>query len=115
TLLEDLLGATLHVRYSQRGGFGFSLPNGPWVRPFPLFLVHERTWAAALQAARRIDSQVAEAEIVPTELAVTIVYTWGDSRKGVTTVVVGTTSAGFRDRFHRIPPDRGGQRPASEP
>jgi hypothetical protein len=104
TRLEELMGATLHLGYTQPGGFGFRLPNGPWKRPFPLLLVQDRTWAAALQAARRIDPQVAEAEILPTEPAVTLVYTWGEPRKGVVTVVAQSTRDGFRDRFHRVPP-----------
>jgi hypothetical protein len=109
TRLEELMGATLHLGYTQPGGFGFRLPKGPWRRPFPLLLVQERTWAAALQAARRIDPGVAEAEIVPAEPAVTFVYTWGDPRKGATTVVVRTSPEGFRDRFHSAGPVRGGE------
>jgi hypothetical protein len=41
-------------------------------------LVRERTRAAALRAALRLDPQAAEAQIVPTELDLMFVYTRRD-------------------------------------
>jgi hypothetical protein len=73
--LEELAGAALRVAYTQPGGFEWpGLGPAPVLafRPSP---VRERTREAALAAARRLDPQVEPAQIVPTELALTILYT----------------------------------------
>jgi hypothetical protein len=70
THLEDLARATLHVDYTLPGWFRWS-PSRREDRPWP---VRERTPEAALQAARRLDPQVTEAQIVPSALDVTILY-----------------------------------------
>jgi hypothetical protein len=84
--LEDLAGATLRVDYTVPGGFEWRGPDPAWrqwvvpvvpgrqgtraVRP----AVRERTREAALQAARRVDPQADDAQIVPTTLKCTIIY-----------------------------------------
>jgi len=73
--LEELAGAALRVAYTQPGGFewpGLGPANVHLFRPSP---VRARTREAVLEAARRIDPQVDPAQIVPTELALTILYT----------------------------------------
>jgi hypothetical protein len=54
-------------------------------------LVREPTRAAALQAAHRLNPEVEPGEIVPTELAVTIIYTVGSSRTKSTSITVRAT------------------------
>jgi hypothetical protein len=68
---EAVATATLHVDYTRPGGFRWS-PPGRACRPSP---VHERTAEAALQAARRLDAHVDEAQIQPTRLDVTFLFT----------------------------------------
>jgi hypothetical protein len=70
--------------------------------------VRERTRTAALQAAQRIDPQVSEAQIVPTELAVTVVYTAGSPRTGVTAQVSRATPNNVKGWAFRLPEDRNG-------
>jgi hypothetical protein len=114
--LEELMEATLHVGYTQPGGFAWKLPDGPFKGPVELPLVRERTWEAALQAARRVDPQVGEAQIAPSELAITVAYTRGSPQTGRFTLVTQTTPHGFIDRFYRSRPDRGEEqsRPKAE-
>jgi hypothetical protein len=89
--LEELAGAVLLVDYTVPGWFEPRLPNPGWrrwlapgvpgrqgtraVRP----PVRERTREAALQAARRLDPEVQEAQIVATTLNCTIIYVPGSS------------------------------------
>jgi hypothetical protein len=89
--LEELVGATLRVDYTVPGWFEWRVPDPDWlqwvmpvepgrqgsraVRP----PARERTQEAALQAARRVDPQVDEAQIVPTTLKCTIIYIPGVS------------------------------------
>jgi hypothetical protein len=97
--LEALTGAALRVHYSLPGGFEWRVPrepNGsrpPSLEPSP---VREQTREAALQAARRLDPQVAEAQIAPTELALTILYLPGPNSRlhygGVRSNGTGTTN-----------------------
>jgi hypothetical protein len=71
--LDDLGNAVLNVDYRLPGGFRWS-PPGRWhgFRPSP---VRERAKEAALQAARRIDPRVEEAQIAPTQLDLVFLYT----------------------------------------
>jgi RNA polymerase sigma-70 factor (ECF subfamily) len=83
---EELPGSILRVDYTQPGGFQWKaagprwrqwvipLEPGPEGRRMPRPPVRQRTREAALQAARRIDPQVTEAEIVPTELDLVFIY-----------------------------------------
>jgi hypothetical protein len=91
--LDALAGATLHVDYTLPGAFRWALPWSPW-RPSP---VRERTREAALLAARRIDPKATDAQIEPTRLDVTFLYTWDpDPTKAVRlvrTMDVGWVSA----------------------
>jgi hypothetical protein len=75
--LEQLASAVLRVEYTRPGGFRWEGPDGPTVSP-----VLERTREAALQAARRIDPQADAAQILPSERAVTVLYTWGSPDQG---------------------------------
>jgi hypothetical protein len=100
--LEEVMGTTLHVAYTQPGGFGMKPFDGPWTGASELALVHEPTREAALQAVHRIAPQVTEGQIVPSELAVTIVYERGTPQAGFR-IVIRTTAGGFRDWFGSFP------------
>jgi hypothetical protein len=75
--LEQLASTLLRVEYTQPGGFRWEGPDGPTVSP-----VLAPTREAALQAARRIDPQADAAQILPSERAVTVLYTWGNPDLG---------------------------------
>jgi len=82
--LEHLAGATMRVDYAVPGTYEWRLPGvdpvsdpdptSPFTPEALLPRVRERTHEAALLAARRIDPQVSEAQIRPTEPALTILY-----------------------------------------
>jgi hypothetical protein len=82
--LEHLAGATMRVDYAVPGTYEWRpLPDewrlrpgatSPFTAEALLPRVRERTREAALLAARRIDPQVSEAQIRPTEPALTILY-----------------------------------------
>jgi RNA polymerase sigma-70 factor (ECF subfamily) len=78
--LQELSDAALHVDYTLPGWFQWhppedlSGPGWPPLRPAP---ARERTREAALQPARRLDPQVTEAQITPTEQDLAVIYTWG--------------------------------------
>jgi hypothetical protein len=83
--LEELAGAALCVAYTQPGGYRWAppvRPGRPERGPAELSLVWERTREAALQAARRLNPQVEMAEIEPTELALTFLYTSDNPKAG---------------------------------
>jgi hypothetical protein len=83
--LEELAGATLRMGYMQPGGYRWAppvAPGRPEREPHDLALVSERTREAALQAARRLNPQVEMAEIEPTELALTFLYTSSNPKTG---------------------------------
>jgi hypothetical protein len=83
---EELSGSALHVAYTQPGEFqwmqrgakGSPLAGSGWRRFLPSHVLGG-TREAVLQAARRIDPQVTEAQIVPTRLDVTFLYRLGGS------------------------------------
>src|SRR5262249_25329088 len=80
--LEELAGASLSVDYTLPGWFLWHAPEdlvGPGWPPLRPARVHERTREAALQAARRIDPHVEEAQIVPAELDTIFSYLRRDS------------------------------------
>jgi hypothetical protein len=101
--LAELAGMTLQVGYSRPGEFGVGIPHAPWKRPPALLLIRERSAAAALQAARRIDPRIDGAEIVPAALAVTVAYQWGEPPASGGIIVARATPTGFLDRYHRFP------------
>jgi hypothetical protein len=75
--LEGLAGATLRVDYSLPGGFQWRRPAEPSRSPWQMLEpppVRERTREAALLAARRINAQARDAQIAPTDLALSIIY-----------------------------------------
>jgi hypothetical protein len=117
--LEKLAGANLRVEYTQPGWFRWEAPVAdgdlPGNRPVGLSPVRERTRAAALQAAQRINPQVSEAQIVPTELAVTVVYTTGSPRIGFTSRVRRATPADAAGWARRFPSERGGGQGPGKP
>jgi Putative zinc-finger len=113
--LEELAGATLRVEYTQPGDFTWRVP-GPWVfqwavptepgrqgRRILVPTIHERTRAAALEAARQLATHFTETllpfirrrdpqfdaaklavqaeQIVPTELDLKIAYIHGTINK----------------------------------
>ena len=114
--LEELAGATLRVGYTQPGGFQWAVPEEAASLPgrgaIGVSPVHERTREAALQAARRIDPQVDPAQIVPTTLALTVVYTLGSPRTRVHEIALQVTAGVVRMWGHDFPPP-GTARPAS--
>jgi hypothetical protein len=69
--LEELAGWTLRVQYILPGGFEWFQPG--WRHNLPP-RVRETTRMAALQAARRIDPDLTEAQIVPTRLDLFVCY-----------------------------------------
>jgi hypothetical protein len=87
--LEELASAALRIDYSPPGSFEWrpatadlALPGGPQGRIVrrPLDTVEparvrEATKEAALAAAQRIDPSVTEAQIQPTQAALTVLYT----------------------------------------
>jgi hypothetical protein len=95
--LEELSGAVVRAEYLQPGAFRWLVPEV--VRPgdsngrtatanrlragmFGFSPVQERTREAALQAARRIDASVDATQIVPTELALGVVYVLVEPKSG---------------------------------
>jgi hypothetical protein len=89
--LEDLTAANLHVRYALPGGFEWRAAAGPERPADELSVVWAPTREAALQAARRLDPQVQPEQIVPSERALTFLYTHGDSESGRQAVAVRAT------------------------
>jgi hypothetical protein len=89
--LEDLAGANLRVRYSLPGGFAWRAGAGPERPADELSVVWAPTREAALQAARRLDPQVGPEQIVPSERALTFLYTRGDPKTGLQAVAVRAT------------------------
>jgi hypothetical protein len=92
--LDEVAGASLRVAYTRPGEFQVQVPAAPGGRerePVELALVREPTRVAALQAAHRFNPDVEPGEIVPTELAVTILYTLGSPRTKRTSIAVRAT------------------------
>jgi hypothetical protein len=75
--LEMLAGAALRVQYTQPGWFRWEAPGTLTVSP-----VLERKREDALKAVLRLDPRADGARIVPTELAITVLYTWGSQDLG---------------------------------
>jgi hypothetical protein len=87
--LEELASAALRIDYSPLGNFEWRPATAdltlPGAQPGRIVLrpldtveparVRERTKEAALAAARRLDPNVTEAQIVPTQAALTVLYT----------------------------------------
>jgi hypothetical protein len=74
--LEELARAALQVQYTPQGWFQWA-PGGSGLGPFETPPVLERTREAALQAARRIDPQVTETQIGPSEASAAVFYLLG--------------------------------------
>jgi hypothetical protein len=121
--LQELAGATLRVEYTQPGWFTWRAPGPYWLRfvvplssdrrvLFPL--VRERTREAALQALRRVDPAIRdaalrlarnadprleaavpddEAQIVPTERDLVVLYTPDLANKRGIHVLWGTSDS----------------------
>jgi hypothetical protein len=107
--LEELRWASLRIEYTWfRWEPLETKADGLGNRHIGLSPVRERTRSATLQAAQRIDPQVAEAHIMPTELAVTLVYTIGSPRTGFTARVRCATPTHASGWSHRSPADRSG-------
>jgi len=83
--LRALDSAAMRVEYTLPGGFLWKAPPVPdapfWltIAPAP---VREQTREAAFQAARQIDPRADWGQVVPTELALTIVYPLGGPESG---------------------------------
>jgi hypothetical protein len=118
--LAELREARLRVEYTQPGGFELSplRTSGRASLPRAALLdrdgnappsVRERTREAALLAARRLDPQVDATQIVPTELGLSMLYTWGDARSGYTTFVVRATPDETGTWTLHSPRDRAGE------
>jgi hypothetical protein len=83
--LRALDRAAMRVDYLLPGAFEWKAPvkpDGPFWSTLVPSPVRERSPAAALQAARRIDPQAEPSQIVPTELALTIMYPLGGPETG---------------------------------
>jgi hypothetical protein len=89
--LEELSEAALQVDYTVPGEFQWTplVPDSSPVRRLQQSpLVRERTRQAALLAAQRIDPQVTEAQITPTETTLTLTYRLGGPKARFTPLVV---------------------------
>jgi hypothetical protein len=81
TSLEGLPGASLRVDYVLPGQFEWNPPRDPeapfWrgLMPSP---ARDGTPERVLQAARRIDARAEAAQVVPSQMALTVIYTLGD-------------------------------------
>jgi Putative zinc-finger len=83
--LRALDNATMRVDYMLPGGFQWKAPARPEAAFWLTLIqapVRERSPAAALQAARRTDPKAEPSQIVPTELALTIMYPLGGPETG---------------------------------
>jgi RNA polymerase sigma-70 factor (ECF subfamily) len=100
--VQELATALLRVEYTQPGWFQWESPEVATLSP-----VRERKPELALQAARRIDSQADAAQIVPTERAITVLYTWGTPRQGGA-LLKRVTPLYSRTRTDSFPPRSGG-------
>jgi hypothetical protein len=93
-LLDDLAGGGLQIEFVPP--LGFQLTGTQTTAPFEHGLDAPRIWrqtrAEALQAARRINSSVTEAQIVPAELSVTFTYRVGGPNARLTPLVVHADS-----------------------
>jgi hypothetical protein len=103
--LQELSEATLRVVYTQPGGFEWP-GKGRWAvlqfRPSP---VQAGTREAAFQAARRLDPSVDPGQILPTELAVTMLYTCGARPDAYVSVL--RTTPGVSTGYDGHPPAAG--------
>jgi hypothetical protein len=89
--LEALANATMRIDYTLPGGFQWVKPEEPGAPSWQALLpspARESSREAAFLAARRIDPQVDIAQVAPTELGLTILYTMGapNTRRAVTAV-----------------------------
>jgi hypothetical protein len=87
---EELAQATVQVEYTPQGWFGWA-PRPNRFQPPP---VRERTREAALQAARRIDPQATETQIIPTEWTASVMYVLGPPNHRYAVCMVEVTPHG---------------------
>jgi hypothetical protein len=83
--LRALDRAAMRVEYTLPGGFQWKAPpepDGPFWRSIAPAPVREQTREAAFQAARQIDPRAESVQVVPTELALTIMYPLGGPESG---------------------------------
>src|SRR5262249_54477096 len=106
--LSELVNANLRLQYTQPGEFEWKVPE---TSPLPrtVSLVRERTREAAFAAAQRINPKAAASEIVPTELALTILFTGGNPQVGGGSRAVRATPEYTSTRADRIPTHQPGQ------
>jgi hypothetical protein len=106
--LEALAKASLRLQYELPGGFRWDPPENadgaPRRRSIKLSPVRERTREAALQSARRIDPNVSEAQIVPTELAMRLTYAIGNPQTGGSILEMCATPGGTSSRSNDFAP-----------
>jgi hypothetical protein len=93
---------------SVRAGSRAPGSSPAWRSFIGLPVVRERTREAALQAARRIEPQVSEGQLVPAELALTAVYIRSSSRTGIEARVVRATPRSTNFWGRTLLPDRDG-------
>jgi hypothetical protein len=75
--LEEIARATLSLAYTQPGAYEWRPPGRPAWHSLAPSAAQAPTREAALLAARRLDPQVQADQLVPTELAVSILYRCG--------------------------------------
>jgi hypothetical protein len=68
--------------------------------------VRERTREAALEAARRTDPQADASQIVPTELAVTVIYMLSGPNASGSPLALRVTGSGTQAMSLRLPAGR---------
>jgi hypothetical protein len=78
--------------------------GGPPAAPIRISPVRERTREAALEAARRIDSRADGSQIVPSEVAVTVMYTLSGPNAGGMPLALRVTADGTQMSTIGIPP-----------
>jgi hypothetical protein len=101
--LSELVKANLRLQYTRPGEFEWKMPDSKVPDTQTVSLVRERTREAALAAAQRINSQAVASEIVPTELALTMLFTWGNAQVGGGSLALRATPDYTSTRADRIP------------
>jgi hypothetical protein len=96
--LTELVNANLRLEYTQPGAFEWKAPESLTVS-----LVREQSREAALTAAQRINPQASASQIVPTELALTVLYTWGSPQVGGGSLAMRATPDYTSARTDRFP------------
>jgi len=115
--LRELETASLRVAYTQPGEFEWRMPGPPaWLgwQPSP---ARARTREAALQAARRLDPAASDTQIMPTEVAISVLYACEPRPYAYVNAVQATLQGKGAGRYtgYPNPPRESAAAPASPP